>query len=170
MRLFNKREYFLKRSVIIMILLNIIDLNSINISISLNFLPLIFVAWLIYIWIKKDDEYMDIVLYSVYAGFLGFIINMILGYFLVFNSINVSFMLSIALMLTYFKETRKSGMILLILGLTDIIINIYLNNIDQQKIIGSIIVASITTIIIYYSKKYLIELNQIIKAAYYVLK
>jgi hypothetical protein len=73
-------------------------------------------------------------------------------------------------MLTYFKETRKSGMILLILGLTDIIINIYLNNIDQQKIIGSIIVASITTIIIYYSKKYLIELNQIIKAAYYVLK
>jgi undecaprenyl-diphosphatase len=167
MRLFNKREYFLKRSVIIMILLNIIDLNSINISISLNFLPLIFVAWLIYIWIKKDDEYMDIVLYSIYAVIIGFIINMFLGYYILFN---VAFILSIALMLTYFKETRKSGMILLILGLTDIIINIYLNNIDQQKIIGSIIVASITTIIIYYSKKYLIELNQIIKAAYYVLK
>jgi undecaprenyl-diphosphatase len=92
---------------------------------------------------------------------------MFLGYYILFN---VAFILSIALMLTYFKETRKSGMILLILGLTDIIINIYLNNIDQQKIIGSIIVASITTIIIYYSKKYLIELNQIIKAAYYVLK
>ena len=132
MRLFNKREYFLKRSVIIMILLNIIDLNSINISISLNFLSLIFVAWLIYIWIKKDDEYMDIVLYSVYAGFLGFIINMILGYFLVFNSINVSFMLSIALMLTYFKETRKSGLILLILGLTSGILYIYLNYINSN--------------------------------------
>jgi undecaprenyl-diphosphatase len=170
MRLFNKREYFLKRSVIIMILLNIIDLNSINISISLNFLPLIFVAWLIYIWIKKDDEYMDIVLYSVYAGFLGFIINMILGYFLVFNSINVSFMLSIALMLTYFKETRKSGLILLILGLTSGILYIYLNYINSREILLSIVLAFITTIIIYYSRNYLIELNQILKAAYYVLK
>lgn len=170
MRLFNKREYFLKRSVIIMILLNIIDLNSINISISLNFLSLIFVAWLIYIWIKKDDEYMDIVLYSVYAGFLGFIINMILGYFLVFNSINVSFMLSIALMLTYFKETRKSGLILLILGLTSGILYIYLNYINSREILLSIVLAFITTIIIYYSRNYLIELNQILKAAYYVLK
>ena len=170
MRLFNKREYFLKRSVIIMILLNIIDLNSINISISLNFLPLIFVAWFIYIWIKKDDEYMDIVLYSVYAGFLGFIINMILGYFLVFNSINVSFMLSIALMLTYFKETRKSGLILLILGLTSGILYIYLNYINSREILLSIVLAFITTIIIYYSRNYLIELNQILKAAYYVLK
>jgi undecaprenyl-diphosphatase len=151
-----------------MIILNIIDSNLINNTlIFLNYLPLIFIIWLIYIWIKKDDEYMDIVLYSIYAVIIGFIINMFLGYYILFN---VAFILSIALMLTYFKETRKSGMILLILGLTDIIINIYLNNIDQQKIIGSIIVASITTIIIYYSKKYLIELNQIIKAAYYVLK
>ena len=151
-----------------MIILNIIDSNLINNTlIFLNYLPLIFIIWLIYIWIKKDDEYMDIVLYSIYAVIIGFIINMFLGYYILFN---VAFILSIALMLTYFKETRKSGMIFLILGLTDIIINIYLNNIDQQKIIGSIIVASITTIIIYYSKKYLIELNQIIKAAYYVLK
>jgi undecaprenyl-diphosphatase len=79
-------------------------------------------------------------------------------------------MLSIALMLTYFKETRKSGLILLILGLTNAIINIYLNHIELQKILESIIVAIMTTIIIYYSKKYLIELNQILKAAYYVLK
>ncbi|MGO9388091.1 MAG: hypothetical protein ACLPWD_08615 [Methanobacterium sp.] len=110
---------------------------------------------------------MNIVLYSAYAVIIGYIINMILRYYILFN---LTFMLSIALILTYFKETRKSGLILLILGLIYAIINIYLNHIDLQKIIGSIILASITTIIIYYSKKYLIELNQIIKAAYYVLK
>ncbi len=154
-----------------MILLSIIDLNSVNITMSyLNYLPLTFVAWLIYIWIKKDEEYMDIVLYSGYAGLLGFTLNMILGYFFVFDSVNVSFMLSIALILTYFKETRKSGLILLILGLTGGIMYIYLNFINPREILFSIVVAFITTIIIYYSRNYLIELNQILKAAYYVLK
>ena len=151
-----------------MIILKINEPNLINNTlILLNYLPLIFIIWLIYLWIKKDNEYMDIVLYSAYAVIIGYIINMILGYYILFN---LTFMLSIALMLTYFKETRKSGLILLILGLIYAIINIYLNHIDLQKIIGSIILASITTIIIYYSKKYLIELNQIVKAAYYVLK
>ena len=151
-----------------MIILNIIDPNLINNTlIFLNYIPLIFIIWLIYIWIKKDDKYLDIVLYSLYAVIIVFIINIILGYYILFNLV---FMLSIALMLTYFKETRKSGLILLILGLTNAIINIYLNHIELQKILESIIVAIMTTIIIYYSKKYLIELNQILKAAYYVLK
>jgi undecaprenyl-diphosphatase len=79
-------------------------------------------------------------------------------------------MLSIALMLTYFKETRKSGLILLILGLTSGILYIYLNYINSREILLSIVLAFITTIIIYYSRNYLIELNQILKAAYYVLK
>ncbi len=151
-----------------MIILKINESNLINNTlILLNYLPLIFIIWLIYLWIKKDNEYMNIVLYSAYAVIIGYIINMILRYYILFN---LTFMLSIALILTYFKETRKSGLILLILGLIYAIINIYLNHINLQKIIGSIILASITTIIIYYSKKYLIELNQIIKAAYYVLK
>ena len=151
-----------------MIILNIIDPNLINNTlIFLNYIPLIFIIWLIYIWIKKDDKYLDIVLYSLYAVIIVFIINIILGYYILFNLV---FMLSIALMLTYFKETRKSGLILLILGLTNAIINIYLNHIELQKILESIIVAIMTTIIIYNSKKYLIELNQILKAAYYVLK
>ncbi len=151
-----------------MIPLNIIDTNLINNTlILLNYLPLIFIIWLIYLWIKKDNEYMDIVLYSAYAVIIGYIINMVIGYYILFN---LTFMLSIALMLTYFKETRKSGVILLILGLIYAIINIYLNHTNLQKILESIILASITTIIIYYSKKYLIELNQILKAAYYVLK
>lgn len=151
-----------------MIILKINESNLINNTlILLNYLPLVFIIWLIYLWIKKDNEYMNIVLYSAYAVIIGYIINMILRYYILFN---LTFMLSIALILTYFKETRKSGLILLILGLIYAIINIYLNHIDLQKIIGSIILASITTIIIYYSKKYLIELNQIIKAAYYVLK
>jgi undecaprenyl-diphosphatase len=151
-----------------MIVLNIINLNLINNSLLfLNYLPLLFIIWLIYIWIKKDDEYMDIVLYSLYAVIIGFIINMVLRYYILFN---VTFMLSIALMLTYFKETRKSGLILIILGLISGIMNVYFNHIDLQKILGSIILAFMITIIIYYSKMYLIELNQILKAAYYVLK
>ena len=151
-----------------MIILNIIDSNLINNTlIFLNYLPLIFIIWLIYIWIKKDDEYMDIVLYSIYAVIIGFIINMFLGYYILFN---VAFILSIALMLTYFKETRKSGLILLILGLTSGILYIYLNYINSREILLSIVLAFITTIIIYYSRNYLIELNQILKAAYYVLK
>ncbi len=151
-----------------MILFNIIDSNLFNNTlIFLNYLPLIFIIWLIYIWIKKDDEYLDIVLYSTYSVIILLIINMLIGYYIQFN---LAFMLSIALMLTYFKETRKSGLILLILGLIDSIMIIYLNHNDLQIFLGSVIVASIITLIIYYLKKYLIELNQIIKAAYYVLK
>ncbi len=112
---------------------------------------------------------MDIVLYSIYAVILGFIINSIIRYFL-FNSVNVTIMLSIALMLTFFQETRKSGLILIVLGLAAAIINIYLNLNNFLEILGSLIVAIITTILIYSLKKYLIELNQVIKAAYYVLK
>ena len=154
-----------------MLLLNFLYLNLINVTRSiLYYLPLISVAWLIYIWIKKDDEYMDIVLYSLYAVILGFFINIILGYFLIFNSVNVVLMLSIAFMLTYFEETRKSGLILMILGLTSGFTYIYLNLNNSLEIVGSIMLAIIITILIYYSRKYLIELNQIFKAAYYVLK
>ncbi len=147
------------------------SLISSHVTISiLEYLPGIFVAWLIYIWIKKDDECMDIVLYSVYAVIIGFIINSILGIFHIFYSVNMNFMISIALMLTYFKETRRSGLIFISLALTTGIIYNYYNFNTSLEILGSILVAIISTILIYYYKKHLIELNQIIKAAYYVLK
>jgi len=144
--------------------------------ITVQYLPIIFIILLIYLWIKKGDKHKDIVLYSVYATLLGLIITFIIGFFPQIPFIssktfsNQIFMLSVAVMMLYFQETLKIGAILLSLeifgGLSASIYDMSLL-LCIIKLFG---VAIISTVIIYSIKGKLISLNQIFKLVYLILK
>ena len=149
-----------------------INLDLLMNSITL-YIPLIFVIWIIYLWIKKEDKHKDIVLYSIYAAILGFAINFVveslfLNPFETFSD-PVTFMFSAALIMVYFKETRKTGMILLILGLAVAFMSIYSIQLPLD-VLESAVIAVISTVIIYLIKEKLVSLNQIFKLIYIILK
>lgn len=159
--------------------------------IAAQYLPLIFIIWLVYLWIKKGDKHKNIVLYSIYAAVIGLIINFAImhlyfhpkpfmvpvGTLLIsvpagnsFPSDYVTFMLSVALMMTYFKETMKAGMILIILGLIGGFAGVFCGVSFPFDIFGSAGVAIISTIIIYHFREKFVSLNQIFRLIYQILK
>lgn len=150
-------------------------LNPILKGISLivaEYLPFLFICWLIYIWIKKYDVYLDIVLYCIYAALLGIFINYLTGivYSAASGTNSIIFMLSVSLMLACFMETRKSGIILIILALFGSMLSVLSALVIPLDILTSGLIAMVSTAIIYYLRDSLIGVNQIFKAMYYVLK
>ncbi len=152
-----------------------------------QYMPLIFVMVLIWLWIKKGTTTKNIVLYSIYAAILGLIINYIIGQFYFhprpfmipvgitlfhypaetsFPSDHTTFMLSIALTISYFKETRKIGVILAILGLIGGFSRVFAGVHFPLDIIGSIGVSIIASLTIYYLKDNLTSLNRKIGGVY----
>ncbi len=75
-------------------------------------------------------------------------------------------MVSIALMLLYFKETRVYGVILLILGLTGGLARVFSGVHFPLDILGSIVVSIISTLIIFQFKDRFNPLNMLIKEIY----
>ncbi len=148
------------------------------VTVVAQYLPVIFVILIIYLWIKKGDKHKDIILYCIYASILGLITTSIMDFFYSMQSItsagtfsnNIIFMLSVALMMTYFQETRKIGAILLILGLNGSFIMIIPSMNFPLDLFEPFGVAIISTIIIYSLKKKLTSLNQIFKLIYLILK
>lgn len=155
-----------------------------------KYMILIFVIPFVYLWIKKGDKNKDIALYSLYAGILGVLINFVIGYFYFharpfmlnmgtllfpysadssFPSDHATLMLSIALTMIYFKETRKLGVILGILGLIGGFARVFAGVHFPFDILGSIGIAIIASLIIYYFKDSLNLLNSIIKKIYFKL-
>jgi undecaprenyl-diphosphatase len=145
-----------------------------------QYMPLIFIVVLIYLWIKKGTSTKNIVLYSVYAAILGLVTNYIIGLFYFhprpfmvhvgttlfpypaetsFPSDHTTFMLSIALMMIYFKETRKFGIILVILGLIGGFARVFSGVHFPFDIVGSVVVAVIVSLVIYYLKDRFPHLN-----------
>ena len=152
-----------------------------------QYMPLIFVMTIIWLWIKKGTTNKNIVLYSIYAAIFGLIINYIIGQFYFhprpfmipvgttlfhypaetsFPSDHTTFMLSIALMISYFKETRKIGAILAILGLIGGFSRVFAGVHFPLDIIGSIGVSIIASLTIYYLKDNLTSLNIKIEGIY----
>lgn len=155
-----------------------------------KYMILIFVIPFVYLGIKKGDKNKDIALYSLYAGILGVLINFVIGYFYFharpfmlnmgtllfpysadssFPSDHATLMLSIALTMIYFKETRKLGVILGILGLIGGFARVFAGVHFPFDILGSIGIAIISSLIIYYFKDSLNLLNSIIKKIYFKL-
>ena len=153
-----------------------------------QYMPLIFVIVLIYLWIKKGTKTKNIVLYSIYAAILGLIINYVIGLlyfhprpFMIpvgttlfpyaaetsFPSDHTTFMLSIALMMSYFKETRKIGIILAVLGLIGGLSRVFAGVHFPLDILGSVCVAIIVSLVIYYLKDNLAFLNKTVKGIYF---
>jgi len=145
--------------------------------ITVQYLQIVFIILLVYLWIKKGDKYKDIVLYSIYAALLGFIITFIMGFFPQIPFISsktfsnqIIFMLSVSVMMIYFQETFKIGVILISLGILGGLIAIIYDMSLLLYIIESFGVAIISTMIIYTIKEKLISLNQIFKLVYIILK
>jgi undecaprenyl-diphosphatase len=162
-------------------------LDSIS-RISTKYLPFIFVLWLIYSWFSRKNEYKNSVLYSGYSAILALLLNSLIstlyyhprpfmlnmGKLLIYHapetsfpSDHTTFMLSIAFMLTYFKETRKSGLALSILGFIGGLSRVFCGLHFPIDIIGSFGVALLSSFLIYSLQTKLKTLNQIIIRLYF---
>ncbi len=156
-----------------------------------KYMLLIFVIALIYVWIKKGNKNKDIALYSVYAAILGLIINYVIGLlyyhprpFMLhagtllfpysadssFPSDHTTIMLSIALMMIYFKETRKIGALLAILGLIGGLSRVFAGVHFPLDIIGSVGISIIVSLVIYHFRGNLSFINKKIKGIYFIVK
>lgn len=167
---------------------NNILLDKIEIMIA-EYLPIIFILFLLYLWFNKN-EHKSFSLYSGYAAILGVSLNFLISLFYFhsrpfmdnigtllikhapetsFPSDHTTFMLSIAFMLLYFKETRSVGIILSIFGIIGGIARIYCGLHYPFDILGSIIVAIISSGIIFVFKEKLQKFNNLIINLYYKL-
>jgi undecaprenyl-diphosphatase len=152
-----------------------------------EYMPVVVILFLVYLWIRKGDSTHAILLYSVYAGIVGLIINYLIGlvYFhprpsmlhlgtqlfqyqtdSSFPSDHTTLMVSIALMLIYFKETRFYGLIILILGLVGGFARVFSGIHFPFDIFGSVVVAIISSVLIFYFKERFNPLNNLIKQIY----
>ena len=152
-----------------------------------EYMPVVVILFMVYLWIRKSDSTRDILLCSVYAGIVGLIINYLIGlvYFhprpsmlhlgtqlfqyqtdSSFPSDHTTLMVSIALMLIYFRQTRVYGIIILILGLVGGFARVFSGIHFPFDIFGSVVVALISSVLIFYFKERFNPLNNLIKQIY----
>ena len=149
-----------------------------------KYFPIIFILFLIYLWFKKNKI---VTLYSGYSATLGILLNFLItsfyfhprpfmdkiGTLLIkhkpetsFPSDHTTFMLSIAFMLLYFKETRKASIILSVLGILGGIARIFCGLHYPFDILGSSFVALVSSFIIFTLKNKLQRFNSLIISSY----
>jgi len=155
------------------------DIDFIMISFA-KYIPYIFIGLLFYLWFSnKQNE----ALYAGYTTTLGVTINSMIGLFYFhprpfmdnlgvallshkaensFPSDHTTFVVSIAFMLLTFKQTRIIGVVASILALWCGVARIYCGVHYPFDILGSIIVASISVVVILLLKNKLLKLNNII--------
>ena len=152
-----------------------------------KYMPVVVILALAILWVTKRNNTRDVILYGIYAAIIGLVINYIIGLvyfhprpFMIglgpqlfqypaetsFPSDHTTFMVSIALMLLYFKETRVYGVILLILGLTGGLARVFSGVHFPLDILGSIMVSIISTLIIFQFKDRFNPLNMLVKEIY----
>jgi len=155
-------------------------------EITAKYMSILFFAWIIYILWAKKDQYIDIILYGIYATILGIFASFIIGFYYLFESYtsagnlfshnivllsyNILFMISMAMTTLYFGETRKTGIVLMILGIFGVFAAELSGFNSLIEIYISVATALLSSIIIYYFKDSFNDLNRIIKAAYYILR
>ena len=151
-----------------------------------EYLPLIFILVLVFLWFR-NEEYKNLVLYCVYSVILGLSLNFLItlfyfhprpfmdkiGVLLIkhapetsFPSDHTTFMLSIAFMFLYFKKTRITGIILSVIALIGGTARVFAGIHYLFDIIGSLFVATLVGLIIFYSKSRLTKINDIILSIY----
>lgn len=152
-----------------------------------KYMPVVVILALAILWVTKRNNTRDVILYGIYAAIIGLVINYIIGLvyfhprpFMIglgtqlfqypaetsFPSDHTTFMVSIALMFLYFKETRVYGVILLILGLTGGLARVFSGVHFPLDILGSIMVSIISTLIIFQFKDRFNPLNMLVKEIY----
>jgi undecaprenyl-diphosphatase len=165
-------------------------LNSLTDSIGVilaNYMPLAILSGLAYLWIRKGKKTREIVLYAIYAAIIGLVLNIIIGMiyfhprpFMIptgtllfpfapetsFPSDHTTLMVSLSLMLIYFKETRTYGVIFLILGLIGGLARIFSGVHFPMDILGSIVVSIVVTFFVYRFRDRFKPINDIITEFY----
>lgn len=152
-----------------------------------KYMPVVIILSMAYLWIRKQNKTRDILLYGVYAALIGLLANFIIGLFYFhprpfmiptgtllfqypaetsFPSDHTTLMLSIALMMVYFKETRIAGIALIILGFMGGVARVFCGVHFPMDIFGSFIVAIISTMLIFQFKEKLNPINNVIKGIY----
>ena len=160
-----------------------IGVLDVVIKIIAQYLPWVFILAILYIWFKKDKEYKNISLLSAYSAGIGLLLNyliasiyfhprpfmMHLGKMLLphapetsFPSDHTTFMLSIAVLLIYFKVTRKFGLILTLAGLIGGFARVYCGLHFPGDILGSVGVSIVSSSIIFGFKNKLFIVNNFI--------
>ncbi len=140
------------------------------VKIIAQYLPLVFILLVLYLWFKKGTGNKNLALLSGYSAITGLLINylitllyfhprpfmMNLGKVLIqhppdtsFPSDHTSFMLSIAVLLIYFKKARAMGLILTIAGFLGGFSRVYCGLHFPGDIAGSVCVALISSLIIF---------------------
>lgn len=152
-----------------------------------KYMPLVVVIGMVILWIRNGKQTRDIVLYGFYAAIIGLLISYLIGLiyyhprpFMIptgtllfsypgdssFPSDHSTIIFSIALMLSYFKETRIAGLIFLVLGVIGGIARVFSGVHFPLDIVGSLIVSLVSIIIILQLRNYLNPLNNMIKGVY----
>ncbi len=159
------------------------DILDIFFIITAEYLPYIFIGYLIILWFRKDKIYKNISLYSAYSVVLGLALNFLISLFYFhprpfvihlgstlikhspdasFPSDHTTFMLSIAFTLLYFKETKNIGTIFILLGLVGGLTRVISGIHFPADIIGSLFVAITSSFVIFSLKDKLEKFNNLI--------
>jgi len=152
-----------------------------------SYMPLIFLGWLAFLWFSRGKSNRAIVLYSVAAAVLGLLLNFVItkvyfhprpfmipvGKLLIphgpetsFPSDHTTFMLSIAIILLYFRESRIGGVALFLLGLAGGFARVFCGLHFPLDIAGSFGVALIATGLVYLLRHALAKINNSILRGY----
>lgn len=152
-----------------------------------EYLPFIFIAWLVFLWIKEKRIYKDIVLWSSYTAIIGVSINFLItafyfhprpfmmkiGTLLIhhgpetsFPSDHTTFMMSIAVMLISSKESRVSGIMLVLLSVIGGISRVFCGLHFPLDIFGSLVVSLIACVVLMVIKEKLYFVNNFIVSKY----
>ena len=164
-------------------------LDKFNITLA-EYTPYFFILILFYFWFKSTKNqpknkniFKNIALFAGYSAILGIIINRIisslyfhprpfmenLGTLLIehtaessFPSDHTTFVLAIAFIFYFSRPTNKIGQYLIILGIISGLSRVYTGLHFPADILGSLLIASISAIIIFQSKNKLQKINTFI--------
>ena len=148
-----------------------------------EYFPFIFIVVLIYFWFSKKANSRNNALYAAYASIIGVSMNLLITLFYFhprpfmdnigkilikhvpetsFPSDHTTFMLSISITLLLLKDTRKTGTLLSLLGLIGGLSRVLCGIHYPFDILGSLIVAISSGVIIVLLKSKLMRINQYI--------
>jgi len=146
-----------------------------------EYLPVIFLLPLLYLWFGQNENGKDYALLAGYSSVLGIILNFAItliyfhprpfmdgiGHVLInhadetsFPSDHTTLMLSFALLLLFFKSTRTMGCVLTAIGLIGGLARVFCGIHFPFDIGGSLIVAFVSAIIIWLLRERLAVLNK----------
>jgi undecaprenyl-diphosphatase len=155
---------------------------------SAEYLPYIFIGVLLYLWFVEKQDNKENSLYAGYSVLLALAINWIIGNFYFhprpfmdgigtalinhdpdasFPSDHTTFLISIALTLTFIKETRKLGLYLCIFAAIGGLARVFCGAHYPFDIIGSLLTSTAASLIVTYLKNKLTVINQFIITLYY---